>query len=249
VNRLVRLNTDGTVDSGFSIGTAANNAIFKVAIQVDGKIVIGGDFATFNTVAKSRMVRLEANGAIDATFDTGAGFGGRVKDFALQTDGKIVAVGGFTTFNAVARLRAARLNSNGSLDTTFDPGVGFTSEVAMVQPLPDGKYLIVGNTFVTALGLPRNRSSDSDRTVRLIRNSLAALDLRVRQQHSGLSSRTTGNTFLAARSTHSTRVHAPASFRSPTRRKHRSTLTATAKQTGRSLDTMAVKVRGRTGSI
>jgi len=157
VNRLVRLNTDGGQDTGFAIGTAANNAIFKVVVQADGKIVIGGDLATFNTVARARMARLNADGSFDASFDIGTGFGGRVKDFAVQADGKIVVVGGFTTVNGVARVRAARLNANGSLDTTFDPGVGFPNEVAAIQPLPDGKYMVVGNSFVTALGLPRNR--------------------------------------------------------------------------------------------
>ena len=157
VGRLVRLNTDGGLDSGFNTSVAAANTIFKIAVQSDGKIVIGGDFATYNTVARSRIARLNADGTLDTSFDPGAGFVGRVKDLAVQADGKIVTVGGFTTFNTVARLRAARLNSNGSLDTTFDPGVGFPNEVAAIQPLPDGKYLVVGNTFVTALGLPRNR--------------------------------------------------------------------------------------------
>ena len=157
VGRLVRLNTDGSLDSSFNTGVGAANTVFKIVVQSDGKIVIGGDFITFNTVASSRMARLNADGTIDTSFTLGAGFGGRVKDLAVQTDGKIVAVGGFTTFNAIPRVRAARLNSNGTLDTTFDVGVGFPNEVAAIQPLPDGKYLVVGNTFVTALGLPRNR--------------------------------------------------------------------------------------------
>lgn len=157
VNRLVRVNTDGSLDTSLNTGVSAASAVQKVAVQPDGKIVIGGDFLTFNTVSRARIARLNTDGTLDTSFDPGTGFGGRVKDFAIQADGKIVAVGSFTTFNTVARVRAARLNSNGSLDTTFDPGVGFPSEVAMIQPTPDGKYLVIGNSFTTVSGLSRNR--------------------------------------------------------------------------------------------
>ena len=159
INRIARLNTDGSLDTGFATGSGTTSQIFKVAVLSDGKILIGGDFSTFNTAARGRIHRLNSDGSNDMTFNPGgAGFLGRVRDFAVQTDGKIAVVGGFPSFNGTPRPRAARLNADGTLDTTFDPGtVGFPSEVAMIQPLPDGKYLVVGNGFTTVSGLPRNR--------------------------------------------------------------------------------------------
>jgi uncharacterized delta-60 repeat protein len=156
VNHFARLNTDGSLDTGFNIGTSAANTVFKIAIQSDGKIIIGGDFNTFNGVAKGRFNRLNPDGTSDASFNPGgAGFTGRVTDIAIQADGKVVAVGGFSTYNGIARVRAARLNSDGTLDTSFDPGVGFPSEVDAICPLPDGKYMVAG-VFTTASGIPKN---------------------------------------------------------------------------------------------
>ena len=158
-SRIARLNTDGTLDTSFntSIGTGPNNSVMKIALQTDGKIILVGDFASFNTVAKGRITRLNADGTDDATFNTGTGFPGRAADVAVQGDGKIVVSGSFATFNGLPLPRVARLNSDGSRDTTFDSAGVFTGgEVSAIVPTPDGKYMVVG-TFTTAAGLPKNR--------------------------------------------------------------------------------------------
>lgn len=153
-----RLNSDGSVDPGFNIGTSAQNTVFKIALQSDGKILIVGDFSAFNGVNKGRIIRLNADGTNDATFDNGGvGFTGRLTDVAVQGDGKVVVSGSFTTFNGSALARVARLNSNGTRDTSFDPAGAFASgEVSSIVPTPDGKYMVVG-TFTTVAGLPKNR--------------------------------------------------------------------------------------------
>ena len=156
-NRIVRLNTDGSLDASFVTATGPNNMIFKIVVQADGKIVIGGDFATVHGAAKRGVARLNADGTNDATFDqNGTGLAGRVTDLVVHNDGKIVAVGGFTTVNGTSRVRVARLNANGSLDTSFDPGVGFPTELQAIVLTPEGKYIVAGN-FTTAQGLPRNK--------------------------------------------------------------------------------------------
>ncbi|HKP68357.1 MAG TPA: hypothetical protein VJV05_03670 [Pyrinomonadaceae bacterium] len=158
--RIARLNTDGTLDATFnaSIGTGPNQSVLRIALQNDGKIILAGDFSSINAVNKGRIARLNADGTNDASFDNGGvGFAGRINDVAVQADGKIVVGGSFSTFNGSALNQVARLNSNGSRDTSFDPtGVFSNSDVASIVPTPEGKYIVVGS-FTTAAGLPKNR--------------------------------------------------------------------------------------------
>lgn len=154
VNNIARLNTDGSLDTGFATGTGANSSVRRIIIQPDNKVVVGGDFSTFNTLSK-RLIRLNPDGSNDASFNTGT-ITAAIKDMIRESDGKLVIVGSFTTINGTTRNRAARLNSDGSLDTSFDPGVGFTQDILTIVPVDHGKY-IVGGSFTTASGLSRNR--------------------------------------------------------------------------------------------
>ncbi len=155
-NRIARLNTDGSLDASFSIGTGASSTIHTIAVQSDGKILIGGAFSTFNGTSISRVARLNSNGSLDTSFNigTGTGAGSTVRSIVVQADGRIVIGGGFFTFNGISRNDIARLNTNGSLDTTFNPGSGTSDEVYTCKIQPDGKVLI-GGTFGTFNGVNR----------------------------------------------------------------------------------------------
>jgi uncharacterized delta-60 repeat protein len=118
-NRLIRLNADGTVDNTFNIGTGFNDWVHAIAVQTDGKILVGGDFTTFNGATVGRFVRLNADGSRDNTYGTGTGFNAAVRDVAIQPDGKALYVGDFTTFNGVTTTRIARLETDGTKDTGF----------------------------------------------------------------------------------------------------------------------------------
>lgn len=64
-----------------------------VALQADGKIIIGGAFNSFNGVARNRVARVTSAGVIDLMFfPSGIGFGG-IQDIVIQADGKILIVG------------------------------------------------------------------------------------------------------------------------------------------------------------
>jgi uncharacterized delta-60 repeat protein len=73
INRIARLNADGSLDASFNPGTGANNYINDVAIQNDGKIVIVGAFTTVNGVINNRIARLNSDGSLDAGFNSGSG--------------------------------------------------------------------------------------------------------------------------------------------------------------------------------
>jgi uncharacterized delta-60 repeat protein len=155
-NRIVRLNTDGTRDTTFATGTAANSYVGAIAIQTDGKIVIVGSFTAFNGTVANRIVRLNTNGTIDTTFNTGTGASNFIIAIAVQTDGKIVIGGRFTAFNGTPANGIARLNTNGTIDTTFNTGTGSNDGVQTIAIQTDGK-IILGGSFTAFNGTVANR--------------------------------------------------------------------------------------------
>ena len=102
---IVRLNTDGTLDAAFStnIGTGANGAVWAVAVQPDGKILLGGSFTQFNGLAHAGLVRLNIDGTMDTAYNNslGTGFVGQVGSVAVQSNGRILIAGGFSSFNGM----------------------------------------------------------------------------------------------------------------------------------------------------
>ncbi len=167
-NNIARLNANGSLDTGFNPGTGFGGLVYALAIQSDGKIVVGGSFPNFNGITRNNIARLNANGSLDADFNPGTGFDNVVQALALQADGKVIVGGGFGNFNANSRNRIARLNANGSLDTDFNPGTGFGSIVYALAIQSDGK-VIVGGSFGTF-----NGTSDVNRIARL--NANGSLD-------------------------------------------------------------------------
>lgn len=152
--RIARLNSDGSLDTAFDPGTGANNNVLALALQTDGKVLIGGNFISYNGTGRTRLARLNSDGSLDTSFNVGAGAVGVIQGLALQTDGKIVIGGNFTTYAGVARNRIARVLSDGSLDTGFLPGSGANLTVYNVQIQSDGQILI-GGGFTTVNGASR----------------------------------------------------------------------------------------------
>src|SRR5438309_937817 len=95
-NRIARLNPDGTLDTAFD--PSANNVIYAIALQADGKILIGGAFTTLSpnggaAVTRNRIARLNPDGTLDTAFDPNAN--NVVRAIAVQADGKILVGGSF----------------------------------------------------------------------------------------------------------------------------------------------------------
>ena len=153
-NRLARLATDGSLDAFFNPGAGADNPVYAIAIQGDDKIVVGGSFATFNGFVRPGVVRLNTNGAVDLNFNPGVGVNGTIYTLAVQNDGKILVGGEFISFNGVARTNLIRLNVNGSLDNTFNPGLSIDASVRALLVQPDGK-IVLGGSFTNVNGVLR----------------------------------------------------------------------------------------------
>ncbi len=146
---LVRLNSDGTLDTSFnSGGSGFNNVVNTIQIQTDGKILVGGGFTQYNGVdCPDYLVRLNSDGTLDTSFNSGgSGFDSNVNTIQIQTDDKILVGGYFISYNGVDCPDClVRLNSDGSIDTSFNSGgSGFSSFVSSVKIQTDGKILVGG---------------------------------------------------------------------------------------------------------
>lgn len=148
VTRIAKLNSDGSLDASFnSGGSGANANVYDVLFLPNGKVVAAGDFTTFNGATATRIVRLKTNGTMDSTFTTGSGFNIVVAGLALQSDGKILAAGSFSSYNGASINRIARIDTTGSRDTTFAPGVGFDNLTYNVILNPDNKMYVAGGYY------------------------------------------------------------------------------------------------------
>ena len=140
----------------------ANNAVRMVVVQPDGKMLIAGDFTTLApnggaTVTRNRIARLNADGTLDTAFNPNAN--GLILSMALQTDGKVLVCGTFTTIGGQTRNRLARLDGTTGLADSFDPNPNNLVYTVAVQT--DGKIL-AGGDFTTIGGQTRNRLARLD---------------------------------------------------------------------------------------
>jgi uncharacterized delta-60 repeat protein len=153
---LVRLNPDGSFDPGFRIGSGADAEVLALALQKDGKILLGGKFAGVNGLACSRVARLNADGSVDPGFKPGSGPNELVQSIAVQPDGNILLGGGFDSVSGATRHGVARLHADGSLDSGFNNGEGASGYVWSMAVQPDGNVLAAG-AFDAFAGLPAGK--------------------------------------------------------------------------------------------
>jgi len=147
------------VSSAFAGGEGVNGEVKAVAVQADGKIVIGGRFTAVNGVPRNNIARLNADGSLDRTFsdEQANGVNGDINALAIQSDGGIIVGGLFTQAGQVETMNLARYKADGSVDKSFGgtgggaPGTNGVVLALAVQA--DGK-IVVGGNFNSALGQP-----------------------------------------------------------------------------------------------
>ena len=158
IGNFVRLFPDGSKDSSFSDLQSFDGKVLAAHVHDDGKIILGGFFTTVQGQNYNRIVRLMPGGQIDTTFNPGSGISGNfVNCIIVQEDGKYIVGGKFTAINGQTCKAITRLNSDGSLDSTFVAGSGFSNsaEIRAIILQPDGK-IIVGGQFYNFNGIQRS---------------------------------------------------------------------------------------------
>jgi uncharacterized delta-60 repeat protein len=166
-NRIARL--DPVTGLADSFDPNPNDRVLSIAVQADGKVLVGGDFSFFppngtKSTTRNHIARLETDGRLDQTIGDVVPGASQVLATAMQPDGKILIGGGFTTVSSTPRNHIARLNVDGTLDTAFDPNVTGINNFPFVTSIAvqaDGKIL-VGGFFNNIGGQPRNNIARLD---------------------------------------------------------------------------------------
>lgn len=161
-NKLVILNPNGSLDTSFNVGLGPNyvsqydGSSSMISEQSDGKLIVVGGFTTFNGINKKNIVRLNLDGSIDTSFNVGTSSNGYITCVKIQNDGKILCGGKFTQFNGQAYASMVRLNTNGTIDNSFNIGLGFKNiinsftEDGIIKTidLQNDNKIIVGGRFL-----------------------------------------------------------------------------------------------------
>lgn len=153
MRQIVRVNGDGSLDQTFHYNSStrqsepgANGFITDAMMQADGKLILVGNFSTFNRTTVNHIVRLNLDGSVDGTFNAGTGADGDIYSIRYNaTTNKIVISGLFTTFNGKTVGGVNLLNADGSNVNTFS-SLGYSGGVAtFAGQLSNGKIIVAGS--------------------------------------------------------------------------------------------------------
>lgn len=168
-NHIARFNPDGTLDTSFNPNI--DNYVYALALQSDGKLLVGGDFDAVGGVARGKIARLNADGTLDSQFhpNPAGTLSPSVRAILVQSNGQLVFGGMFDRVQkqdgtTVARMYVARYNSDGTLDESFDPSAD--GYVCALAEQADKKILIGG-------GFDKMGFRLADLTAGLTRNHIA----------------------------------------------------------------------------
>ena len=147
INRIARINTNGTLDTTFNVGAGANNTVWTIATGSSNSVYIGGQFTVYSGSAVNRITKINSNGTQDTSFNVGTGFNNTVDFITTDSTGKVYVCGQFTTYSGSNAPYFIRLNTNGTIDTTFNVGTGFDRPVKAVAISADNKIYVGGQFF------------------------------------------------------------------------------------------------------
>ena len=171
---VARYNIDGSIDTGFGIAGLATPGIYSgylpgvdVALQSDGKILLGGGMGELGQQPRMAIVRLEPDGSLDSTFGTGGlficdffGTNDGIRSLAIQPDGKIIGAGHAGDADGFFHFAAVRVTPSGVLDPTFGVGgkfiedfAGYHDEANGVALQQDGRIVLAGSVWYPGGGL------------------------------------------------------------------------------------------------
>jgi len=147
----------GEPDTAFIPNPGFNGDVYSLALQTNGQILVGGNFTSANGAARGNLARLNADASLDANFLANAsGANGPVNSVVVQTDGRVLVGGSFTSMNGVSRNYIARLAANGFLDTSFSQGSGADGSVMAIVETFVGlnREILLGGSFLNVNSQP-----------------------------------------------------------------------------------------------
>jgi uncharacterized delta-60 repeat protein len=149
-HKLVRLDTDGSVDPTFGNGGFLSNlgseSVYNLDLQSDGSIICVGSFTEYDTISANKIVSIEPNGDYNSSFNYGTGFNNSVYAVKVLNDDTILIGGEFTQYSGVSSNRLIKLLSNGNVDTSFVINDGFSDGVVYdIEEDGSGNFIIVGS--------------------------------------------------------------------------------------------------------
>lgn len=132
---------NGSLDLSFNVGAGANGGFLSsLALQPDGTFFVTGDFLSFNNFNTAELAKLNADGSVNTAFSVVMGDNGIVITMFVQSDNRILIGGSFVGLNEDFRGGLARLNANGTTDTSFITGLDGESAVQAIAVQSDGKF-------------------------------------------------------------------------------------------------------------
>lgn len=146
---LVRWDAGGRLDTAFDGALAPGSVVNALAVQPDGKLLVGGLFSEVQGQDHANLVRLDSTGQLDPTFAASANPSGEVYCLALGPEGQVAIGGNFEVVGGVARERIALVDTNGNVDPDFQPALFYPRDLPEAYCLgmqPDG-CLLVGGFF------------------------------------------------------------------------------------------------------
>jgi len=140
----------GRLDDAFQPGLGANGPVRALGLQEDGKVLVGGDFGTFDGVILPRLARLHADGFVDRSFNAGLGFNGSVLAVAEVSEGRLLVGGAFSRVDGMPVTNLVRLEPDGTRSSS-----GQWSVDGPVRAMVNHPSVYVGGIFSRVEGRPR----------------------------------------------------------------------------------------------
>ncbi|MBK7968346.1 MAG: delta-60 repeat domain-containing protein [Bacteroidetes bacterium] len=153
VYNLIRVDSNGALDSSFDIGPGTGQ-VNSILIQPDQKILVAGGFHQWVNSNSQRNVSYSSDGTLDTSFSVngvGINYGSQIYKIKTQTDGSIIAIGIFSSFNQIPSPGIVKILNNGVHDTTYNIGTGFNNHPEDLSIQNDDKTLVLGAFLVTKI--------------------------------------------------------------------------------------------------
>jgi uncharacterized delta-60 repeat protein len=151
IRRVVRLNTDGTLDEGFDIGGEGANFTLggyrRINVDNQNRIYIAGGFFQWNGTPAGRIVRLNPDGSRDENYNPGNGPNNGIRALAIDNLNRVYLAGDFNAFNGELAPKIVRLNEDGTLDESFNPDLFNSFQTDINELYWNGDHLLAAGNI------------------------------------------------------------------------------------------------------